>query len=288
MAKEAAKTGSGPTALIAVEQYYPEKERIVRDSMAYRLLPLGMKAFVLAMRFGAVRDWMIRASEKDAPGIWGGMMCRKRYIDEKLVDSVGQIDAVVNLGAGFDTRAYRLRELSSVPVWEVDQPVNIRSKRARLIKAFGSIPSHVQLVETDFDREDLLTVLQSRGYSTDMRTFFIWEAVTQYLTGEGIRTTFDFLKNAAPGSRLTFTYVLKDLIEGRTMYGWERGYTDYVQKKIWIFGMDPKELPEFLKGYGWQLIEDVNYVTLAEKYIRPAGRSFASTPIERIVFAEKP
>jgi O-methyltransferase involved in polyketide biosynthesis len=30
-------------------------------------------------------------------------MCRKRYIDEKLIESVGQIDAVVNLGAGFDT-----------------------------------------------------------------------------------------------------------------------------------------------------------------------------------------
>ncbi|AKB30832.1 hypothetical protein MSSAC_0156 [Methanosarcina siciliae C2J] len=287
MTKAAAKTGVGPTVLVAIEQYFPENQRIIEDDLAYRILPLGMRSLVWLMRFNSVRAWMIRVTEKDTPGIWGGMMCRKRYIDEKLIKSVNQVNAVVNLGAGFDTRAYRLPALSEMPVWEVDQPENINSKQTRLCKLFGAVPSHVRLVPIDFDREELGPVLASYGYSEDMRTFFIWEAVTQYLTETGIRVTFDFLAKAEHGSLLAFTYTRKDFLDGRVMYGWENIYKKYVRDKIWLFGMDPEEWPDFLEGYGWQVVEHVGYEELAARYIRPTGRELASTPVERIVYAEK-
>lgn len=35
MAKAAAKTGVSPTVLIVIEQYFPEKQRIVEDDLAY-------------------------------------------------------------------------------------------------------------------------------------------------------------------------------------------------------------------------------------------------------------
>ncbi|WP_407309488.1 SAM-dependent methyltransferase [Desulfosporosinus sp. SB140] len=286
MAKEAAKTGAGPTALIAIEQYFPKKERIVEDELAYHILPTG-RAFLWFMRPKSLRDWMVRTTEKDMPGLWSGMMCRKRYIDEKLLDSLNQINAVLNLGAGFDTRAYRFPALTDIPVWELDQPQNIEPKQAQIIKVFGKIPLHVKLVAIDFDREDLGSVLEANGYSTDVRTFFIWEAVTQYLTEKGIRTTFDFLAKAASGSRLAFTYVLKDFLEGRAMYGWEKGYKKFVENRIWIFGMEPEAWPDFLKEYGWRVIEDIGYEELAEKYVKPTGRILDSTPIERMVYAEK-
>lgn len=286
MSKAAAKTGVGPTALVAIEQYFPRRERIIEDDLACRILPAG-RAFVWLMRPGPARDWMVRATEKNFPGLWGGIMCRKRYIDEKLIDSVKHIDAVVNLGAGFDTRAYRLPALSGIPVWEVDQPVNIESKRARLIKVFGSIPAHIKLVAIDFDREDLGTVLESHGYSTDKRTFFIWEAVTQYLTEKGVRTAFAFLARAARGSRIAFTYVRRDFLDGRAMYDWEKVYKKYVANNIWIFGMVPEEWPDFLKEYGWQLVEDIGYDAMADKYVKPTGRILASTLVERMVYAEK-
>ncbi len=288
MAKAAAKTGMGPTVLVAIEQNFPVKQRILEDDLAYRILPFGMRIFVRLMRGKAVRNWMVRASEKDIPGIWGGMLCRKRYIDEKLINSVSQINAVVNLGAGFDTRVYRLSALSDMPVWEVDQLENIQPKQAQLRKLFGAIPSHVKLVPIDFDQEDISSVLASHGYSADKRTFFIWEAVTQYLTETGIKTTFDFLAKAAPGSQLAFTYVRKDFLNGRVMYGWEKAYKKYVIKdKIWLFGMNPEALPNLLKQYGWQVVEDIGYEELADQYIKPTGRILESTPIERIVYAKK-
>jgi methyltransferase (TIGR00027 family) len=171
MAQAAAKTGAGPTALVAIEQYFAKNERIIEDDLAYRMLSFGARAFLWLVRVNAVRDWMVRATERDAPGIWSGMMCRKRFIDEKLTDSIKLMDAVVNLGAGFDTRVYRLPALSEIPVWELDQLGNIKLKQTRLRQVFGTIPSHVKLVAINFDREDLGTVLESHGYSMDKRTF---------------------------------------------------------------------------------------------------------------------
>jgi len=288
MTRAAAKTGSGPTAMVAIEQHFPKDRRIVVDDLAYRILPRGMRSYVRLMRLDLARDWMVRASEKSLPGIWAGMMCRKRYIDEKLIESVGHVDAVVNLGAGFDTRVYRLPALAAVPVWEVDQRENVEPKRARLRKLLGAIPPHVALVPIDFDREELGAVLAAHGYSAKERTFFVWEAVTQYLTEAGIGATFDFLTTAAPGCRLAFTYVRKDFLDGQVMYGGKAIYRRYVVRdKLWLFGMAPEDVENFLGAYGWSVVEHLGYEELAERYVEPTGRELASSPIERIVYAEK-
>jgi len=87
MTRTAAKTGINPMALIAIEQYFPPKRRIVEDGLAYHMLPPESRIFVKLMQPNWVRNWMIRQSEKSLPGIWGGMLCRKRYVDDKLIES---------------------------------------------------------------------------------------------------------------------------------------------------------------------------------------------------------
>jgi methyltransferase (TIGR00027 family) len=215
------------------------------------------------------------------------MLCRKRYIDEKLTGSAVGIGAVVNIGAGFDTRLCRLQALAHMPAWETDQRANIEDKRKRLRELFGSIPKHVTLLAIDFDREELGVALAASGFPAGVPTFFIWEAVMQYLTEPAVRATFDFLGKAAKGSRLAFTYVRKDFIEGHVLYGQEDMYKRYVEKSVWLFGMDPGEVPKFLLSYGWRLVEDLDYGALAERYVKPTGRQLKSTPVERIVYAEK-
>jgi methyltransferase (TIGR00027 family) len=286
MAQPAATTGL-VMVTVAIEQHFPKNQRVINDELAYGILPPGIRPYVWLTRPGWARDLNFRLSERSAPGVWGGVLCRKRYIDDKLVESVGQIDAVVNLGAGFDTRAYRLPALADVPVWEVDQPENIEPKRVRLRKLFREVPAHVTLVPIDFDREELGAVLASHGYSADRRTFFIWEAVTQYLTDTGIRTTFDFLAKAARGSRLAFTYVCKDFLDGQAIYGQEGLYRKYVKGKIWLSGMDPEGVANFLGAYGWRVVEHLGYEELAERFVKPTGRELPTTPIERMVYAEK-
>lgn len=288
MERGAAATAPGPIVAVAIEQHVPKNQRIIEDKFASSMLPLPMRAFVELTRVAFVRNWIFRVGEKSGPGIWGGVLCRKRYIDEMLIGAIGQIDAVVNLGAGFDTRAFRLPGLASTPVWEIDQQQNIETKRARLHKLFEDIPTRIKLVPVNFEREMLRDVLALHGYQEAGRTFFILEAVTQYLTGAGIHAIFEFLAGARPGSRLTFTYIRKDFIEGREMYGEERLYQRYVAGgRLWLFGIDPEGVAKFLEPYGWRVIEHCGYDELVERYIKVTGRALAFTSIERIVHAEK-
>ena len=107
-------------------------------------------------------------------------------------------------------------------------------------RLFGS-RKNVKRVPTDFDRDDLGLILAAQGYSAAKRTsFFVWEAVSQYLTDQGVRATRRLVK-AAPASRLAFTYIRKDFLEGKTSYGWESGYRRFVASKIWLFGMEPED-----------------------------------------------
>ena len=287
MARKAAQTGPGAMVLVAMEQYFPEAERIVTDNLALPILPFGYRIEVRL--FGPIKNWVIKKSEQKVPGLWGGIMSRKRYIDDIVSEAAeGPIEAVVNLGAGFDTRAFRLQALADVPVWEVDQPQNIDAKRSRLEKLFEPVPAHVTLVPIDFDHEDLATVMASHGYEPDRRTMFVWEGVTQYVTEAGIRATFDFLARAPAGSRMVFTYTPKDFIDGENFYGLEYLYKQMLVKdKIWLFGIDPEKVDDFIGEFGWSVVEHLGYDELGERYVRPTGRELQSMAIERIVSAEK-
>jgi methyltransferase (TIGR00027 family) len=287
MTEAAAKTSTGPTFVVAIEQSFPKDLRIIDDDLAFQIMPLSYRIFTRVMRIGFIRDWMINWYEKNVPGTWGGMLCRKRYINDKLNNMGHQIDGVVNLGAGLDTRVYTLDSISKLPIWELDQNIVIKNKQKRLTQIFGIIPDNVKNVGIDFDHKDINEVIKRNDYSTDKKIFFIWEAVTQYLEEESIRRMFDFLSLAQSGSKIVFTYVLKDFIEGKRMYDMEFFYKREVLNKTWIFGFDPEEWPQFLKDYGWSIIEDIGGDDLAEKYVKPTGRKFSSTPIERIIFAEK-
>lgn len=287
MTKAAALSGLAPTIPVAIEQNYPENERIISDSLASSMLPSGVRAFVWVLQYSALREWFVKTIEKKSPGIWAGLLCRKRYIDEKLFELDRECEAIVNLGAGFDTRVYRMPASHTVPTWEVDLPENIALKTNRLAKVFGQIPHHIQLIPADFERDELSSVLSAHRYSSNMQTFYIGEAVLQFLTKAGVQTTLDFLSKAKQGSRLIFTYILKDFITGDNLYGQEKTYQQFVRKGVWGFGLDPGEVSNFLEPYGWKVLEHFEYEELAERYLDATGRKLPALPIERIVLAGK-
>ena len=100
---------------------------------------------------------------------------------------------------------------------------------------------------------------------------------------------FQFSLSQAPaGSQLAFTYVRKDFIEGKNLYGLEKLYKQTIVKnKLWLFGFEPEEVDNFLSEYGWRLVEHLGYDELAERYMKPTGRELLSLMIERMVYATK-
>lgn len=278
----------GPMVLAAIEQNEPPGRRLVDDDLAAAFLPRTLRMLVRATRFRPLRSALIAASERSGPGLWTNMAGRKHFIDDKLDQSVAEMAAVVILGAGLDTRGYRLARHRSIPVFEVDQPVNIARKAAIVRRVFGVLPASVRLVPIDFERGDLSSVLTAHGYRPADRTFFVWEGVTQYLTEVAVRDTLTQLSHAAPGSRLVFTYVRQEFIDGADRYGAESLYRRFRQRRqIWKTGLRPGEVSDFLAGFGWRLIEQVGPQEYLRDYVRPAGRDLAASDLEWTAYAEK-
>ena len=289
MANQVTQTAVGPMVTVAVEQTFPREKRLLDDEVAYQFLPFVGKLMVTLSRFPPVRSLLIGLTEGDSPGIWGGMLRRKRFIDDKVIDALkAGITTVVNLGAGWDTRAYRLPALHRTRIFEVDLPETIAAKRTKLEQVFGRVPENVTLVPMDFDHQNLEEVLRSYGQRPEEKTFFIWEGVTQYLTEAGVRQTFAFLAKAAVGSRLVFTYVQQDFLDGTAQFGLSvRSQVVRVKDQLWRFGMKPEQIAAFLAEYGWREVEQMGSQEAATWYPMPSGRRLTASDIERAVYAEK-
>jgi methyltransferase (TIGR00027 family) len=284
----AAQTAFGPMVLAAMEQTEPPGRRLVDDDLAARFLPAPTRWLVTATPPKLMRRLMMAAMQRDGPGLWANFACRKRYIADKVSEALDDIDAVVVLGAGLDTLAYRLARTTDVAIFEVDLPVNIKRKAAAVRRVLGELPSSVRLVPLDFERDDLLTALTGLGYRADCRTFFVWEAVTQYLTADAVHATLESLRPAASGSRLVFTYVRRDFIDGVNFYGAQRLYRRFRQRQqLWRFGLQPDEVASFLDGHGWRLVEQLGPDQIVQRYVEPTGRHLTASQIEWSAYADK-
>jgi methyltransferase (TIGR00027 family) len=144
------------------------------------------------------------------------------------------------------------------------------------------------LLPLDFERDDLISALTGQGYCTDARTFFIWEGVTQYLTEDAVRATLGSLQSAVPGSRLVFTYVRRDFIDGVNLYDAALLYKRFRQRhQVWRFGLDPDAVSTFIAEYGWRLVEQAGPDYYLRNYIEPTGRNLTASQVEWTAYAEK-
>ncbi|HEV7579628.1 MAG TPA: class I SAM-dependent methyltransferase, partial [Mycobacterium sp.] len=87
----AAQTAFGPMVLAAVEQNEPPERRLVDDDLADLFLPAPMRWLVAATQAAPIRRLMIRGSEWAGPGLWANLACRKRFIADKITESLGEI-----------------------------------------------------------------------------------------------------------------------------------------------------------------------------------------------------
>lgn len=284
----AAQTAFGPIVLSAIEHHEQPGARLVDDDLAASFLPSRLRLLVGLTRIDALRRAAVAASDRTGPGLWASIACRKRYIDERLSDPVNEFDTVVILGSGLDTRAYRIARHSDLPVFEVDQQVNIDRKAAVVQRVLGVAPESVHLVPVDFEQDDLMSVLAAHGYRPDGRTFFLWEGVTQYLAPEAVRATLRQLSGAATGSRLIVTYIRQDFIDGTQTYGAEAVYRRFRQRsQLWKSGLVPEEVGDLLAEFGWRLVEQAGPSYYRDTYIRPTGRALSASPIEWTALAER-
>ena len=287
---KASSTGYGPAVMRAMENLLPENKRLFEDPYSEKFLSPFYKFFVIIMRPPKIWSFLMNMREKSTPGVVGGILCRTRYIDDVLNNAIKEgVGTVVNLGAGMDTRAFRITGVENIEYYELDLPEVLKAKRAYVDKKIGELPSNLSLVPIDFNSQDLSEELKKAGYTLSSRTLFIWEGVTQYISKEAVDNTLKYVAQAAAGSRIVFTYVLKSFIDGSHIPdGLNSLYKLTLNKKklLWFCGFEPAEIRDYLSQYSLHLIEDVGHEEYLERYIKPKGRDLTVMEIERTVLAE--
>lgn len=207
------KKGSSVTAenvafVRALESLKPEGERICYDPYAVRFLS---QQYLIFMEMAA-RD----PSKTPFPGLHNSLSARVRYFDDFVKRSIDEgLEQLVILGAGYDTRAYRIEGLkSNVRVFEVDNPETQSVKIEKIKDIFGSLPNHVEYVSVDFETEDFSQRLLEHGYERSQKTVFIMEGLIYYIPPKAVDEMLYFIaKNSGVGNAIIFDYVYESSID---------------------------------------------------------------------------
>jgi methyltransferase (TIGR00027 family) len=195
------------------------------------------------------------------------MMVRTRFIEERLEQAIRNgATQVVIMGAGFDSRAYRLADLlKDARVFEVDRPATQEIKKRRVLEVLNAVPSNLTYVPIDFRHDLLGEVLARAGYQTTQKTFFIWEGVTMYLPEDAVRETLRWVASQAPGSEIVFDFVYAAAIQWMATVSIDalpETFRPAVQRLLklleaepWLSGLPDNREREFLKDLGLEMGE---------------------------------
>jgi methyltransferase (TIGR00027 family) len=184
---------------------------------------------------------------------------RQTFYDMVVDRYLENIQQFVILGAGFDTRAYRLLKDRQVRSFEVDTPKTQAVKR-ELLKKTGIDETGVTFVSADFEKQDWLTRLTETGFDTGKPALFIWEGVIPYLEREAVEDTFRKIASTAKGSTVAFDYFTTEPLESQSLY-WRYGRTTVkAAGEPWKFGVDStpptrERLVELIQPNGLSLVE---------------------------------
>jgi methyltransferase (TIGR00027 family) len=183
---------------------------------------------------------------------------RARVVDDALKRAVERgLDQLLLMGAGYDSRPYRLPGVRALRVFEVDHPATEAVKRRVIQRRFGEEPGHVRFVAIDFDRQELGSVMAHAGIARGQRTYTIWEGVLAYLRPEAVDATLRWAGEiSCRGSEISFTYLHRGLLDGSRHFPHAQPWVDSVRAvgEPFVFGLDPRTLDAYLADRGWRLL----------------------------------
>ncbi len=122
------RIAEGITLQRLAESMLPEDVRIFNDPYAVRFIDPAKLAWV--KDHPVETQAMVEAIEKAMPGWSNSIRARVRYFDDVVQNAAGKgFSQIVILGAGYDTRAYRIPTLQGVVrVFEIDRLATLEKK----------------------------------------------------------------------------------------------------------------------------------------------------------------
>ncbi|MFK8183699.1 MAG: class I SAM-dependent methyltransferase [Phormidesmis sp.] len=162
---------------------------------------------------------------------------RTRFLDDVLLANASDIRQVVLLGAGLDTRAFRMGLSSDTHVYEIDQQDIFDYKNPILENDQPSCVRHT--IVSDVSEGEWPELLLENGFQKDKPSIWIAEGFLYYLFEKDVIALMKTLQTfAAVGSVFACDVINEVVCNGRDDWS-----------KYWQWGCDEPEA--FWGQYGW-------------------------------------
>jgi methyltransferase (TIGR00027 family) len=215
---------------------------------------------------------------------------RSRFSEDTLSACVARgVRQVVVLGAGLDTFSLRNPHAGQgVRVFEVDYPATQGWKRERMKQAGLAVPASLTFAPVDFERQSLADGMKAAGFQADSPAFFQWLGVVPYLTGEAVSLTLDFIAGV-PGSEVVFDYAepFENYPADRRVHVMEVAARAAARSEPWLSLFDPAELSNMLRDKGFEDVEDLGLVEIADRFYGALKQGIVIGPGPHIMRAGK-
>lgn len=207
------------------------------------------------------QDYRESLNDRHVASIVRYHMQRTKFIDACLQEAAAAgLEQVVTVGAGFDSRAYRFRELlRGVNVFEIDKSATQECKKRCVARVFGTPPSNVTYVPLVLGIDSFFETLRDAGYRSGCTTLFIVEGISMYLSESVIHEVLRVVgTTAGRGSAAAMDiWTIEQLDKSPALSLIFREGAAKVRRwgEPWIFGVPDRCEREFFARFGLDLIE---------------------------------
>lgn len=203
--------------LRALEQEKPLEERRFDDPYAFMLA--GKHGITLARRFSIA-----------TPQLQNMIAARTQHLDESVISFAREKERfnVVNIGAGYDSRFWRLN-LENAIIYDLDLPIMLNERK----RTFDySKKNTIRNIEIDLEMKTVDQVLlEAPDFDAKLPTFFIWEGGSMYFSDENIDAILASISRLMhQDSCIWFDYVSEDLIDCSTGIREAEGFITNIRK----------------------------------------------------------
>lgn len=162
---------------------------------------------------------------------------RTRFFDDFLMSSASFVRQVIILGAGMDTRAFRLPWHPGTDLYELDRPDVMQLKESLL----DSTPAncHRQSLSLDL-RESWSEQLIEKGFETKSPSIWLLEGVLYYLSKTDVRVLLRTITDLSTDGSFLGADMLNEKMQN----------SDNGLAKYWQSGCDEPE--KLFAEFGWQ------------------------------------
>jgi len=216
--------------------------------------------------------------------------CRTAYFDQFVMQAnADEVRQVVVLGAGLDSRPWRLSWIPGTVVYEIDQPQVLEFKISTLWTHNVGPACEYRPVSVDL-RFDWPTALRDMGFDQTEPSAWSAEGLLSYLPSAARRSLFDRIQTcSAPGSRLAVETASTKVLDPpsirrrRTMRAAQdadsaAGRSNLQEIRTLWFPDDGDNFADWLTHKGWQ-VNSVEANDLMARYGRaPAAGTEHAVP----------